>query len=104
MRALADRVELSGELRAADLDALAQMADRVAKLAKLVQDAGLDERMARMSEQQGAEVARVFRDVFADPLLALSTEQARVAPSVAARHLRAMASAGPRVLEGGLTR
>lgn len=104
MRALADRVELSGELRAADLDALAQMADRVAKLAKLVQDAGLDERMAQMSERQGAQAAQVFRAVFADPQLALSPAQAAVAPSIAARYLRELGSGERPALRVGSTR
>lgn len=104
LRSLQQRVELAGELRAHDLEALRTWMELVSRLSKAVLDARIDERRTQLSERQGQLVADLFRAVFADPLLALTVSQVAIAPSVAARHLRALAGGEHRVLEGGTTR
>jgi hypothetical protein len=52
--------------------------------------AGVEERQVALAEKQGAMVVAVLRAVFADAELALTAEQARLAPVVAARHLTAI--------------
>lgn len=66
----------------------AQERDRCANFAAKAVAAGLEERMVRLAEQQGALVADVLRKVFDDPDLGLTPEQRRSARKLAARHLR----------------
>lgn len=66
LRSLQQRVELSGELRAHDLDALRTWFELVSRLSKAVLDAGVDERRVRISEQQGQLVASVLRLALSD--------------------------------------
>lgn len=98
------QVERREELTGTDLLALGDWLDRAAKLAKTALDAGVQERQVRLHEAQGALVAGLIRAIFADPLLALSATQAAVAPSIAAKHLRALASGEQRTIEAEATR
>ncbi len=52
----------------------------------------IDERLARVEDRRVELLAEVIRATLADPDLALSIEQAAVAPAVVARHLRLVAS------------
>lgn len=70
----------------------AQERDRCANFAAKAVAAGLEERMVRLAERQGALLADVIRKVLDDPDLGLSSDQRRVASQVAARHLRLVAS------------
>jgi hypothetical protein len=93
------QVERREELSGTDLLALGEWLDRAAKLAKTALDAGVQERQVRLHEAQGALVVGLIRAIFADPQLALSAAQAAVAPSIAARHLRTLASGERPALE-----
>lgn len=66
LRSLQHRMELAGELRAHDLEALGQWMDRVSRLSKAVLDARVDDRRVRISEQQGQLVADVIRGTLTD--------------------------------------
>jgi hypothetical protein len=96
LRSLQQRVELSGELRAHDLDALRTWMELVSRLSKAVLDARVDERRAQLNEQQGQMVALIFRAVFAR--LNLSPAQQAISGRVAAEVLRA-ANDGPAAIE-----
>jgi hypothetical protein len=96
LRSLQQRIELAGELRAHDLEALGQWFERVSKLSKAVLDARIDERRAQLSEQQGALVALIIRAIFAR--LNLSPAQQAISSRVAVEVLRA-ANDGPAAIE-----
>ena len=66
LRSLQQRVELSGELRAHDLDALRTWMELVSRLSKAVLDAGVDERRIRIAEQQGQQVAGAIKAILTD--------------------------------------
>ena len=66
LRSLQQRVELSGELRAHDLDALRTWMELVSRLSKAVLDAGVDERRIRIAEQQGEQVAGAIKAILTD--------------------------------------
>ena len=65
-----------------------QERDRAARFAKLALDAGVVERQVRISEQQGAMLAKVIEATFFD--LELSEAQRARGRELAARHLRAL--------------
>jgi hypothetical protein len=97
LRSLQQKVELSGELRAHDLDALRTWMELVSRLSKAVLDARIDERRAQLSEQQGDVVVLALQAIFAR--LVLSEEQQRLVPIVVPAVLRAAASGDPRMIE-----
>ncbi len=82
----------NGSVTAADLTALGEWIDRTARVSKAVVDAGVEERRVRMSEQAGALVAQVIKNVLDD--LRLSPEQQQRVPVVVPQRLRELA--GPR--------
>lgn len=53
--------------------------------------AGIAERQVRLAEQHGRLIVDILRKVLADPELALTDEQRRAVPTVARRHLTAVA-------------
>ncbi|TFV49531.1 hypothetical protein [Blastococcus sp. TF02A-35] len=63
LRSLQQRVELSGELRAHDLEALRTWMELVSRLSKAVLDAKVDERRMRLSEQTAAEFVVAMKAV-----------------------------------------
>lgn len=65
----------------------AQERERLATWCTKAIAAGLNERMVRIAEQQGALVAELLRNVLDDPELGLTAEQRRAVPGVARRHL-----------------
>ncbi|MFI5281744.1 MAG: hypothetical protein ACHQ0J_01275 [Candidatus Dormibacterales bacterium] len=69
-----------------------QERDRAAKMAKLALDAGVQERQARVAEEQAAQVVDLLRHVFDHPALGLSADQRKQARVIAASRLRLMAS------------
>lgn len=83
MQALRDKVELAGTLTATELDALAALAERTARLQKLVQDSNLDERRVKINERQGQLVADAITAILAD--LGLSLSEPRVMQVVSRR-------------------
>lgn len=90
----ADRIVrrlLDGEdvMSRASLTAVGEWLDRVARLSKLVLDARIDERLARVSEVQGQLIAFCVRRILDD--LDLTTEQQQLVPTVVPRALRQMA-------------
>lgn len=93
---LKQRIELSGELHAHDLDALGQWLDRAQRTAKAVLDARVDERRVKLDEQTGQLVALIIRTIFAR--LDLSPAQQAISGRVAAEVLRA-AQDGPAAIE-----
>lgn len=96
LRSLQQRVELSGELRAHDLEALRTWMELVSRLSKAVLDAGIDERRAKLDEQTGSLVALIIRAIF--ERLNLSPAQRAISGRVAAEVLRA-AHGGPAAIE-----
>lgn len=97
LRSLQLRMELAGELRAHDLEALGQWMDRVSRLSKAVLDARIDVRRAELNEKQGQLVALIIRAIFAR--LNLSPSQQAISGRVAAEVLRAAAVGGPAAIE-----
>jgi hypothetical protein len=91
LRSLQQRVELSGELRAHDLEALRTWMELVSRLSKAVLDAGVDERRVRLAEGQGELVAEVIRGVLTD--LGHDTGDPRVLRVLSTR-LQSLASGG----------
>ena len=75
---------------AADLDLFLQALDRAQRFAKTVLDAGVDERRARVAEEQAAILAGVIRNILDD--LDLSREQQARVGEVVPRHLRTLAA------------
>lgn len=75
---------------AADLDLFLQALDRAQRFAKTVLDAGVDERRARVAEEQAALLAGVIRNILDD--LDLSREQQARVGEVVPRHLRTLAA------------
>lgn len=67
--------------------------DRAARASKLAIEAGVEERLVRLAEEQGALVADLLRAVFDDPELGLTPAQRAAAAPVAARHLRRLDAA-----------
>lgn len=65
----------------------AQERDRCATFAAKAIAAGLNERMVRLAERQGALIADVLRRVLDDPELGLTAAQRAAVPDVARRHL-----------------
>lgn len=66
-----------------------QERDRLARVAKIALDAGVEERRVRLAEQQGALLADVIRRILED--LELSPEQRSRVGEVVPRHLRLVA-------------
>lgn len=64
--------------------------DRLAKIAKLCADAGVDERRVQIEKQRAAVMADVFRAVFAAAALGLSAAKQREAMVIAAQELRGL--------------
>lgn len=77
----------NGRVTAADLDALGQWVDRASRTAKVVADAGLEERRVAISEAQGALLAGAVNQILAEMLrrvldvLASEPEAARLVSS-----------------------
>ena len=90
LRSLQQRVELSGELRAHDLEALRPWMELVSRLSKAVLDAGVDERRVRIAERRGQLVAEAIRRVPLD--LGHDVKNPDILRVVSTR-LRALASA-----------
>jgi hypothetical protein len=67
---------------------------RLARIAKMCLDVGLDARRVQLAERQGELIADVIRKVLDDPDLGLTATQRRAAGQSAALHLRAVAAAG----------
>lgn len=76
----------SGEARRALVDLEAQERDRCVRFAKVAHDMGIAEREVRLAEQQGELMATVIRNILGD--LALTPEQAELAPASIQRWLR----------------
>ncbi|MCW2897778.1 MAG: hypothetical protein JWO67_43 [Streptosporangiaceae bacterium] len=66
MQALRDKVEMAGTLTVTELEGLAQLTERVARIAKLVQDSDIDERRAALSERQGTIIADAVQGIVED--------------------------------------
>lgn len=64
--------------------------DRLAKVSRMVIDAGVSERLVEIEAEKGRMVADILRAVFDDPTLGLDTEQKIAARQVAAAKLRAL--------------
>jgi hypothetical protein len=61
--------------------------ERVARIAKMALDAGVQERQVRLAERYGEMLANLLMTIFGDPELALTTKQERVLPGLLRRHL-----------------
>lgn len=61
--------------------------DRVARVAKVCLDAGIAERQVALSERYGSALAHVFRCVFDDPELGLTSAQRERLPEILRRYL-----------------
>lgn len=83
MQALRDKVELAGTLTVTEIDGLAQLTERVARLAKLVQDSDIDERRVKIDEARAAQVLDFMKAVLGD--LGLSLQEPRVMQVVSTR-------------------
>lgn len=92
MQALRAKVELAGNLTVAELEALAQLAERTARLAKIVQDSDIDERRAKVNEQQAEQVFQLLTNVLGD--LGLSLQEPRVLAVVSTRVRELSSEAG----------
>lgn len=75
-----------------------QQVDRLAKLAKLAIDAGID--LVQLTEQQASMMASVFARAVDDPEWGLSPAERTRGRQVLARLLRAEADAARRLIEG----
>jgi hypothetical protein len=64
--------------------------DRVAHIAKLCLDAGVDERRVRLAERYGEVLAQLLHNIFGDAELALTRKQQAVLEPVLRRHLVAI--------------
>lgn len=64
--------------------------ERVARIAKMALDAGVQERQVQLAERYGEMLADLLKTIFGDPDLALSTKQERMLPTVLRRHLVAV--------------
>lgn len=101
LQAMQDRLEMSGELRAADLEMVAQLAEKVARLSKLVQDANLDERRVKLGELQGQMIASAAQSFIARVIASLALDS--MAEQVLRREFGAMLrglSQGQTAIEG----
>lgn len=83
MQALRDKIELSGNLNATDMAALAEQTERTARLARLCQTAGLDEARAELDERTLAQMLELLTNVLGD--LGLSLQEPRVQRVLAER-------------------
>lgn len=81
----------NGRLEASDLSALGEWVDRAGRLAKLVADAGIEERRIKIAEGQGALIFEAIERILA--ALGLGEEHRRRLPEVAPPILRAIGEA-----------
>jgi hypothetical protein len=80
----------SGEQLRAEVALYERSLERAAKLLADLARLGIEERLAAISEEQGAAVVRVIESVLRDPAVGLSSDQLRAGRVVAAHYLRAL--------------
>jgi hypothetical protein len=79
-----------------------QSLERLAKFSKMALDAGIDDRVVKLAEGQGNQLATVLQGIFQD--LTLTAEQMEVLPSIIERHLRMIEGSSTAILEQHVAR
>jgi hypothetical protein len=64
--------------------------DRLNRHAKAAHEAGVEEHVVRLVEQQGVAIARAMHAMLADPELGLTAAQQKLLPTLIRRHLAAL--------------